>query len=110
MATSRRWALVASQSLRHAAHYWTLLLLEFGYEVRVARDGDEVRRLISLHGVPQLLVSDVWLPRVDGLALVRHLRQEISTDRMSVVMFSAQEALREMARQLADPLGISQIL
>jgi diguanylate cyclase (GGDEF)-like protein len=105
----RRLALVASDNLDHAAVYWALLL-DLGYDVQVARDGDEARQLVQRHGVPELLVADVWLPKADGVNLVRHLRRDTPKHRMGVIMFSAHEVLRELARRQMMLLGIARVL
>jgi diguanylate cyclase (GGDEF)-like protein len=109
MAVGGRRAIIASYDLNHTAVYWTLLL-DLGYEVQVARGGDGVRQLVQRDGIPELLIVDVWLPRTDGINLVRRLRRDALRDRMGVVMFSAREPLREVARQLMVPLGIARVL
>jgi diguanylate cyclase (GGDEF)-like protein len=109
MATPRRLALVAAHDLNQAAVYWTLLD-HLDYEVRVARDGDEARQLVLRHGVPELLVADVWLAKTDGIGLVRLLRRDAPKHRMGVVMFSTHARLREMARDQMGSLGIASVL
>ena len=52
------------------------LLAEEGYEAKVAADGEEASGLLASWG-PDLVVTDLDMPRLDGRALVqrvRHLR------------------------------------
>lgn len=44
-----------------------------GYSVEVARDGEEALEM-ALEGVPDLLLTDVMMPRMDGWTLVKRLR------------------------------------
>ena len=50
------------------------LLTEEGYRVRAARDGAEALDLIEREP-PDAVVTDVMMPRLDGLALVGRLRE-----------------------------------
>src|ERR1044071_2849340 len=48
-------------------------LEEIGYEVAVARDGAEAIDLLDATEF-DLVISDIRMPRVDGFAVVSHLR------------------------------------
>src|SRR5438105_5898987 len=109
MPLGRNYVLVATLNVNRAGIYRTLLQ-ELGHEVHMARDGDEAQQLAGRHGVPQLLITDVSLPKVDGISLIRQLRRGAPKDRMGVIVISAHEALRAMARQFGEPLGISRVL
>ena len=50
------------------------LLAEEGYEATVAADGEEASGLLS-SWKPDLVVTDLDMPRLDGRALVRRVRQ-----------------------------------
>jgi len=59
---------------RSAAEYLRVLLEEQGYPVRHAGDGIEA--LIALEAQPaDLVISDLRMPRMDGLELLTHLRE-----------------------------------
>ncbi len=49
-------------------------LVEWGYEVTVTSDGVEALEIIQLPGSPHLIISDWMMPRMDGLALCREIR------------------------------------
>lgn len=46
-----------------------------GYSVQAAGDGEEVLTALREHGPFDLLLLDVQMPRLDGLALTRRLRE-----------------------------------
>lgn len=50
------------------------VMRKMGHEVIVARDGIEALDLIDAEH-PQLLIADVMMPRMDGIELVRELRE-----------------------------------
>ncbi|MCF0236585.1 MAG: response regulator transcription factor [Bacteroidaceae bacterium] len=58
-------------------------LASMGYRVLIAADGLEALRLYDKHR-PDVVVTDVMMPRMDGFALVRQLR---STDRRTPILF-----------------------
>jgi len=62
------------------------LLRNAGYEVAVARDGEEALRLIGTTR-PDLIVLDLMLPGADGLELCRDLR---SRSNVPVIMLTAR--------------------
>src|SRR5690349_3475840 len=49
-----------------------------GFDVHEAADGDEAMVWLQAHQ-PELVVLDIMLPGVDGLAVLRHLRAEGDT-------------------------------
>ncbi|MDR7276364.1 ATP-binding protein [Catenuloplanes atrovinosus] len=69
--------------------YLTRLLTAQGWSVRTAGDGEAALRSI-LADPPDLVITDVMMPRSDGFALVRALRQEEATRRLPIVMLSAR--------------------
>ena len=53
----------------------TLLLAEEGYEVIAAADGQEALDHLA-HHCPDVIVSDIRMPRLHGLAMVERLRAD----------------------------------
>jgi diguanylate cyclase (GGDEF)-like protein len=86
------------------------LALDLTSNVVVLRDGAEVIRHIDQHGAPALLITDISLPQVDGLEVLRHVRRRAAMQACSAVVVSAHEAMRAAARALASSLGIAKIL
>jgi DNA-binding response OmpR family regulator len=66
----------------------TLYLQREGYRVRSARDG--AAALIALQTArPALVVLDVMLPQIDGLSLIRRMRENPALD-VPVIMLTAR--------------------
>jgi two-component system chemotaxis sensor kinase CheA len=64
------------------------LLEAAGFTVRIAADGDAVLALLEEGGGCDLLVSDVQMPRLDGLSLTRRLRADPRWRSLPVVLVS----------------------
>lgn len=60
-----------------------------GYDVRCAGDGQEAWELIVQHR-PDILITDCQMPRLDGLALVRRIRETPSVADLPIVMLTAK--------------------
>jgi CheY-like chemotaxis protein len=60
-----------------------------GYDVRTASDGEEALELIEAH-VPDVLVTDCQMPRLDGWELVRRVRANPATAKLPVLMLTAR--------------------
>ena len=66
----------------------TVLLKDEGYDVHVAVNTEEAQRLIAqIH--PQLILMDIQLPGMDGLALTRLLKADPATCQIPVVALTA---------------------
>ncbi|MDP9252648.1 MAG: response regulator [Chloroflexota bacterium] len=61
-----------------------------GYEVAVASDGIEALRQIRTK-MPDLIVTDVNMPNMNGFELTRRLRADHRTARVPIVMLSARK-------------------
>lgn len=81
----------------HIAEGLRLNLTMQGYEVRVARDGieglDEWRTW-----KPELIVLDIMLPMVDGLSVLRSIRNE--DEKLPVLILSAKSSAEDKVRGL----------
>lgn len=58
-----------------------------GFTVEFADDGEAALELARLM-VPSLIVSEILLPKLDGLSLCRRLRRDTLTRRVPVIIFS----------------------
>jgi PAS domain S-box-containing protein len=84
--------------------YLTRLLRNSGYHVTAAVDGQQAWDMIRAD-VPDLVISDVMMPHIDGLQLVAALRSEPRTAAVPVLLLSAragQEASIEGLEAGAD--------
>ncbi len=69
--------------------YLTRLLRGVGHQVQAVADGQAALEAIRVH-VPELVVSDVMMPRLDGLGLVAALRADGRTATVPVLLLSAR--------------------
>lgn len=65
------------------------LMQRRGYEVRVARDGDEAMRLVGSFQ-PHVVLLDVMMPRRSGVDVCREIRGNPAWRGIKVVMISAK--------------------
>ena len=69
--------------------YMRRLLLAEGYEVELASDGQEALEAVRSHP-PDLVLSDIMMPRLDGLGLLEALRADSALDEIPVLLLSAR--------------------
>jgi DNA-binding response OmpR family regulator len=63
-----------------------------GYSVTVVSDGQEVLDTLRGGEVPDLLITDRFMPRVNGVELVRTLREDAELDGLPIIMLTASGA------------------
>ncbi len=61
-----------------------------GYEVMTARNGGDALVRVA-ETIPDLIVSDVMMPRGDGYSLVKNLRSNPRTDLIPIVFLTAKD-------------------
>ena len=66
---------------------WKEILSEEGYEVFTAGSAEECLEL-SEKEIPDLIVSDILLPHIDGLALCEEIRRRESLRRVPVILIT----------------------
>ena len=66
------------------------LLRNLGYEIDIAQDGDEALRLVEAKA-PDLIVSDILMPGIDGYELCRRLRASSATALLPVILVTSAE-------------------
>lgn len=71
-----------------------------GFTVTVASDGNEALALVQRDGLPDLIILDVLIPGLDGVAVAQALRQQGA---VPILMMSA---LPEAVVKLTAPLGL----
>ena len=84
--------------------YLARLLRTAGYHVTMVTDGQAALAAVRV-GLPDLVISDVMMPRLDGLGLVAAVRADARTAGLPVLLLSAragQEASIEGLRAGAD--------
>jgi chemotaxis protein histidine kinase CheA/CheY-like chemotaxis protein len=65
------------------------ILEGLGFEVELAVDGQDALRILE-RTVPDLIITDVEMPRLDGLGLARRIRKEPRTREIPIVIVSTR--------------------
>ena len=69
-------------------------------DVRVARDGEEALNLLFGENAikPQVVLLDLKLPKIDGLEVLRRIRQSDATRMLPVVVLTSSDEERDIVR------------
>jgi CheY-like chemotaxis protein len=90
-----------------------LIFESAGYEVEEAPNGAIALSVVG-EGPPDLLVTDILMPVMDGLALISRLRSQVQTAALPIVAVSgnpdAQEAAAWADAVIAKPFDRGQLL
>jgi two-component system chemotaxis sensor kinase CheA len=91
---SRRWRVLLADDSLTTRTLEKHILENAGYEVLTAADGQEAWELISKNekALPDLVVSDINMPRMDGLVLTQSIKGDSSYARMPVVLVTSLES------------------
>jgi signal transduction histidine kinase/DNA-binding response OmpR family regulator len=76
------------------------LLQDHGYDVHIAVDGlAGVEKAEEL--IPDLVISDVMMPKMDGLQVVQKLKSTFATDHIPIIMLTAKVSFDSMVDGLS---------
>ena len=75
------------------------LLVPWGYEVALAPDGQSALDMVA-SDPPDMILLDVMMPGLDGLAVVTRLKQDSATQGIPVVMVTALKAVEDRVKAL----------
>ncbi len=89
MDDSARATMIVADDNADLREYMRRLLEGAGHEVRLANDGGEALALARAQA-PDLIVSDVMMPGMDGVELVRMLREDATLRDTPVLLLSAR--------------------
>ena len=78
------------------------LMKQAGFEVRVARDGDEALREVEVRA-PDLILLDVMIPKRDGFDVCQTIRANPDWGYIYIIMLTAKG--REVDREKGISLG-----
>lgn len=83
------------------------LLAREGYQVEVAKDGvDALEQLIE--SIPDVILSDIEMPRMDGFDLVRNIRADERLVKVPIIMITSRTA--DKHRKYAMEIGANHYL
>ena len=75
-----------------------------GYRVLLAKDGLDAMEQLAREELPDMVLSDIEMPRMDGFDLVRNIRADQRLKDLPVVMITSRIA--EKHRDYAEALGV----
>lgn len=95
-----------SPSVRHIT---SKLIKNVGWEVILAKDGLEaLEALQSAEKMPEIILSDVEMPRMDGYELLTAIRETESLRHLPVIMITSRASVKHQER--AYELGVTDYL
>jgi len=71
------------------AEFIELSLRREGFELVLARDGEQTLKL-ALEELPDLILLDIMMPKVDGFEILRRLRADPSTETIPIILVTAK--------------------
>ena len=74
------------------------ILEAIGYNVQVATDGQEALSTIEESGVPDLIISDVMMPRVNGFELTKRVKEDPKTAQVPVILVTSLNSADDKTR------------
>ena len=92
------------------------ILEDEGYQVSTAKDADEARKKLKL-ALPDLVLLDIWMPKEDGISLLKECRRNFD-NRFPIVMMSGHGTIETAVEStrlgasafLEKPLTMSKLL
>jgi chemosensory pili system protein ChpA (sensor histidine kinase/response regulator) len=85
----------------------TKFLIREGYEVVTAKDGvDALEKLVDI--MPDVMLLDVEMPRMDGFELAKQLRRDAKTKSLPIIMITSRTA--DKHKNYALELGVNEYM
>ncbi len=86
-----------------------VVLKKAGYDVTEAADGEQALATLSAQSF-DLAIVDIWMPRKNGLSLLREVRAQRSDIPIIIVSGGGPGASLERSAALADIYGATEVL
>ena len=87
-----------------------------GFKVETAADGEQAMRKINGGLKPDLMITDINMPRMDGIELIRNARKVLRFTPILTLTTESQQAKRDEAKKLGatgwlvKPIGGADLL
>ena len=92
----QKWLVLVVEDDPDLLELMTRVLEKEGFEVMIAADGREGLVLASGRPRPDLIISDIMMPDMDGLEMVRALRDDANTKRMPVILLTSKSTPQDL--------------
>ncbi len=69
-----------------------------GFEVQLAMDGQEAYNIVSTGALPDLIISDVSMPHMDGFGLASRVKSNPRTNRIPLILVTSLDSPEDKAR------------
>jgi two-component system chemotaxis sensor kinase CheA len=69
-----------------------------GYSVQIATDGQEALSAIAAAGVPDLVISDISMPRLDGFGLTKRIKSSPHTSNVPIILVTSLDSAEDKSR------------
>ena len=102
------WVLVCDDQA-HMTRLIELTLVRHGWKVITCADGVAALEVLDQEPPPQLIITDFQMPRLNGLGLIRYLRERPELRDVPIVLLTAR-GLELSEQQLQVSLGINRLL
>jgi len=86
----------------HMVRLITYNLKKLGHELMVANDGLEAKEILE-KDVPDIIISDVMMPRMDGFALLEWVKSQPRLAKVPFLILSSKGQMTD--REKGDKLG-----
>jgi len=86
-----------------------MLLVRAGYTVEEAANGEEAMSVVALRP-PDVAITDLWMPVMDGLVLIRALRERFPAIAVIAMSGGSRQYSQESSLDKAREAGASQLL
>ncbi len=79
----------------------SIVFRQKGFEVMTAADGVEALELIDRGQLPEVVITDINMPRMDGMRLISALREREEFKNVPIIVLSTEGAQRDQREGLA---------
>lgn len=96
--TNKKYTILIVEDNKELRHYIKQILSKF-YNVIEAADGEEAK-IKSFSYMPDLIVSDIMMPRTDGIQLCRIIKGDLRTGHIPVILLTARTTVLQVEEGL----------
>lgn len=97
--SSRRLTILVVEDHGSLCEMLSLYLIRYGYHVRTADNGQAALDLLSKEDI-DLVLLDLMLPRLDGFAVLKHVRETFQSNKPYIIIVSAGASEKDRNRVL----------